>query len=305
MSADPGCGKSVLAKALVDEGLLTSGLRRPSICYFFFKEDDVDRQSSASALCAILHQLFIQKPKLMEHAMGDYNKNGKVLRTLFSTLWDILQKSATDPEAGEIICVFDALDECEASARKSLIGKLGNFYSTRNETSARLKVIVTSRPYSVVERDFRTHIKDLNSICLKGEEESEKIRREINLVIEDQIPRISNAMEVPLELNVQSAIVEHLKSMENRTYLWLHLILDVIRDTLESTQGKLKTLVDKIPDSVDDAYETILNRVKDREGARRLLHIVVAAARPLTLREMIIAMEIDEKLGKKGELPIN
>src|SRR5579871_1214020 len=39
VSALPGCGKSVLSKALVDEGLLNpQKLDRRRICYFFFKD---------------------------------------------------------------------------------------------------------------------------------------------------------------------------------------------------------------------------------------------------------------------------
>jgi SpoVK/Ycf46/Vps4 family AAA+-type ATPase len=57
VSADPGCGKSVLAKHLVDRflpGKLLPG--SPTICYFFFK--DQDQNTVCQALCALLHQLF-------------------------------------------------------------------------------------------------------------------------------------------------------------------------------------------------------------------------------------------------------
>lgn len=32
---------------------------------------------------------------------------------MFKELWDILLESTADPEAGEIICVLHALDECK------------------------------------------------------------------------------------------------------------------------------------------------------------------------------------------------
>ena len=52
ISADPGCGKSVLAKSLVDDELLSSGTH--STCYFFFKDND-EQDGIATALCAILY----------------------------------------------------------------------------------------------------------------------------------------------------------------------------------------------------------------------------------------------------------
>ena len=304
VSADPGCWKSVLSKALVDEGLLRIDTRGPSTtCYFFFKDDDANRQHSANALCAILHQLFTQKPMLLKYAMPDFENNGQQLCTMSRTLWDILQKAAADPRAGDIMCVLDALDECQESTRENLIAWMGNFYSARNQIVTRMKFLVTSRPYYDIEGAFNSAVKDLSSISLRGKEESEKISKEINLVIDDVIPRISSERRYPLEPKVQSGLIDHLKSVGYRTYLWLHLILDVIRKTLDSTQTRLEKLVDTIPRTVNDAYEKILKRISDPEMARRarsLLSIVVVAARPLTLQEMNIAPSIDERL-ENGE----
>lgn len=283
----------------MDEELVIIDARIASICYFFFKDDDANRQSGASALSAILHQLFIQKPGLLKHAMHSFENHGERLHTMFSTLWDILEEAASDPEAGEIVCILDALDECKESAREELIKKLGDFYSVKNKKITKLKFLVISRPYFDIETALHRAIDDVSSIWLRGDYESEKISKEINLVIDDQIPRISSARNHPFEPAVQSALIEKLKSMPHRTYLWLHLIFDVIRRSLDSTKPRLENLVDKIPHTVDEVYEKILTRINKsdlREPGRRLLHIIVAAARPLTLREMNIALAIDEKL---------
>jgi len=63
ISADPGCGKSVLSKSLVDEEL-RSGTIGSTVCYFFFKDND-EQNSLATALCALLHQLFQHQPHLL------------------------------------------------------------------------------------------------------------------------------------------------------------------------------------------------------------------------------------------------
>jgi hypothetical protein len=73
ISADPGCGKSVLTKSLVDEVFALSK-SNVSIVYFFFKKND-DQNNIATALCAVLHQLFSLQPQLLQHALPSWEKN--------------------------------------------------------------------------------------------------------------------------------------------------------------------------------------------------------------------------------------
>jgi hypothetical protein len=126
VSADPGCGKSVLSKFLIDKELPTINSR--TTCYFFFKNDDIDQKSATKALCALLHQLFSQKSALVKYAIPDFRYEGANLAQLLGKLWSILTKAAADPKAGDIICVLDALDECEESDRFKLIDTLKDFY---------------------------------------------------------------------------------------------------------------------------------------------------------------------------------
>ena len=49
ISADPGCGKSVLSRSLIDGRLLTSDARMASTYYFFFKDDARTRNSWSTA----------------------------------------------------------------------------------------------------------------------------------------------------------------------------------------------------------------------------------------------------------------
>ena len=299
VSEDPGCGKSVLSRALVNEGLLKPDTGATSICYFFFKDDDPDRQDSAKAICAILHQLFIQKPGLLHYAVRKFQYHGELLYTMFNELWGILEQSAADPTAGKIVCVLDALDECKEEARKELIQTLTRFYSSQGKSRTNLRFLATSRPYADIERAFHRGIKDMTSIRLRGEEESKQISKEIDLVIDVRVPHICGAREPPFELEVQQALISGLKRFQNRTYLWLHLTLDVIEDTLESTIYDLEKLIIRLPQRIEDAYEGILKRINASghvEDARSLLHIVVAALRPLTLGEIQIALAVNKKL---------
>ena len=290
VTAGPGCGKSVLSKALVDEGLLNPenpDTKTTSICYYFFK-DDAERGSGVNALRSILHQLFKQKLWLIQHAINDYSTDGPNLS--FGTLWAILIKAVSDTNAGPVICVLDALDECETSTRKSLIKNISSFHCASKTTSSTLKFIVTSRPYHELDIDFK--VNDLPSIHLEGNQMSEEIHGEIDLVISHEISRIGGARQPPLDGEIQASLIQHLQDQKNRTYLWVYLMLQEISKSLESTKGKLIGLLGTIPSSVDEAYEKILKRATDPIQAQKVLCLILAAERPLTLKEMNTALEI-------------
>lgn len=194
---------------------------------------------------------------------------------------------AQSPKAGKILCILDALDECEQSGKGRLINSLNKFYSKVGPYDGHLKFIVTSRPYLDIEERFGNL-----TIRLAGEDETELIRQEIDLVIRDRVSQI--AVRKSLNHDTQKALEQRLLRTEHRTYLWLYLTLDSVEKAVSvRTPKKMGAFIDKLPNTIYEAYEAILHRSPDREKAKRLLHIVLAAVRPLTLREMNIALNIE------------
>ena len=294
VSADPGCGKSVLSKSLIDNELNCTALR--STCYYFFKDDNPDQRSLAKALCALLHQLFSLKPELIKHALKEFRHNDKGMCESPALLWRILMRAAADSEADEIVCVVDALDECEEVQRLIFIEHLNQTFgdpSNHNGNGTRLKFLVTSRPYFDIERHFRPLTSAFPSVRLSGEEESESISREIEEVIKVKVSEIGRTLD--LAISVQMSLQKKLLSVANRTYLWLKLIFDVILNQLQVTEKRLLAAINTLPDTVDKAYTAILDKSNDRPRAKKLLHLIVAAWRPLSLREMNIALAVEQE----------
>ena len=304
VSADPGCGKSVLAKSLIAKELKST--EQHTICYFFFKDDNAEQTSATNALCALLHQLFSQKKPLISHAMSDFRSNGVRLQGLFDRLWGILKEAAADSEAGTIVCIIDALDECEESSRTRLLRYLDHFYNdalSNDRKKMTLKFLLTSRPYFHIERDLQSLISKYPVIRLAGEAETQSISREINLVIKFEVQKLGVALE--LDESVRSILQEELCKYDNRTYLWLHLVLEVIRRRLETvSQKQIRSILSSVPDTVDKAYSAILERSENKAHANKLLHIMLSAVRPLTLREMNVAMTIEVSCTSYDDLDI-
>lgn len=122
ISADPGCGKSVLARSLVDSELRKDG---DTVCYFFFKDNEV-QDRLPTALCAVLHQLFVQEPDLIEYAMPFWEEHRTY--TDVNELWRLLTTVVNSSPFLSLICVLDALDECRDVDRSKLIFFLTQFY---------------------------------------------------------------------------------------------------------------------------------------------------------------------------------
>ncbi|KAI6780066.1 Ankyrin repeat domain-containing protein 50 [Emericellopsis cladophorae] len=287
ISADPGCGKSVLAKALIDEELDNTGDH--TVCYFFFKDNEA-QDGLATALCALLHQLFGRLPHLLRHAANAFEKNDHKLQNEVDELWRIFLAAATDDSTGAVICIFDALDECQRDGRRKLVRLVTDFYARRVSASTRtfpLKFLATSRPYQDIESGFSNVPPALPSIRLAGEESNADISEEINLVIRQKIQELRTDQEV------RDMLQAKLLAISNRTYLWLHLVWDELQRSRRSKTALMKK-IDSLPSTVEQAYESILGRLRpeQREDARILLHIIVGARRPLTLIEMDVAFQL-------------
>lgn len=301
VSANPGCGKSVLAKYLVDE-LKTTEIR--TTCYFFFKDDFEDQRSAKSALSCILHQLFTQKESILSAEIVKRLRSypAPLANSYYEPwlLWDILIMAAQERDAGEIVCILDAFDECANQERQDLTKILREFYGPNGntKTSVNLKFLITSRPYDRIRQDLIRpfNIQDCPVIHLKGEGDAEvnKIAAEISLYIKDKVSHIRETLYLtPKEEDI---LLQGLESIPNQTYLWVYLTLEWIETEINNkiNEAEIRNAISTLPRTVDEAYDKILARSIDVEETKKLLHIVVAAERPLTLAEMELALALQQ-----------
>ncbi|KAJ3572376.1 hypothetical protein NPX13_g5069 [Xylaria arbuscula] len=288
VSADPGCGKSVLAKHLIDSGLPRSS----TICYFFFK--DQDQNTSRQALCALLHQLLSLKPHLIEHAIKQFKIDGEGLINSTNSLWTILRNAVQDPEAGPIIIVLDALDECAEIELKDLVRNIERQFHGDQSSTGKLRYLLTSRPYEQILSNFRHLLNKFPYIRIPGEEESETISQEVNKVIKYRVENLAKGK------NLSDPVKHHLEEMllkiPHRTYLWVYLVFDYLeKEDFKKTPNGVDATIATLPRSVYEAYEKILSKSKgDSAIVRKALSIIIAAVRPLTVAEMNVALNVDD-----------
>ncbi|KAE8334741.1 hypothetical protein BDV24DRAFT_169894 [Aspergillus arachidicola] len=291
ISADPGCGKSVLSKSLIDDDFQVHS-STISVCYFFFKDNE-EQNNLATALNAILHQLFSRQPSLLQHAVPSWEKNGDKIRQETKELWRILLAVTSDPNSLKTICVLDALDECRPEDVKLLIQWLKYFHDQTSSTQKNwLKFLITSRPYDDIQNDFKSITDLFPHIHLRGEQENDQIHQEIDLVVKAKVKELAKTTGLPAD--VEKRVLDQLLQMQHRTYLWLHLAIDDIRTTFQGSLWPEKESIMLVPPSVYAAYEKILNRVPSHQKGlvKKILQIIVGARRPLTIKEMSMALDL-------------
>ncbi|EGX47525.1 hypothetical protein AOL_s00083g334 [Orbilia oligospora ATCC 24927] len=300
VSADPGCGKSVLAKYLIDS-VLTNNKSRTT-CYFFFKDDIEDQKSVTNAICCILHQLFsVRRELLSEKILEQFEIRGDNFINSFTALWGTLLSVArasnpsipsneSESKHNEIVCLLDAIDECEGSGRIQLVKELSKLDGPRG-LAPNLKFLLISRPYSEIRHGL-IGSRQPRVIHLSGEseEESEKISREIDIYIKARVEDISTQHQ--LESEDEELLLKNLMSIPNRTYLWVYLTLDLIETDIYTDNIGISEAITRVSRTVNEAYERILNKSHNFEKAKKLLQIVVAAVRPLSLTEMCMALAL-------------
>lgn len=297
VTADPGCGKSVLAKYLVDHGLPRSA----TICYFFFK--DQDQNTIRQALCALLHQLFTQKPVLINHAMAKFGKEKNNLINSTQSLWEVFRNAVNDMEAGSIIILLDALDECLESDFQNLIKNIEIQFSETHIVQSKLKCLLTCRPYEQIVSRFQGLRDHFPNIRIPGEEESDTISQEINCVITYRAKRLSKRNNLPPE--IKNYLEDRLWGTPNRTYLWVFLIFNYLeKETFKKTVKEIESIITTLPTSITEAYEQILSKSKDHPMVRKAISIILVASRPLTLSEMNVAVSMDDTIHNFNDLDL-
>ncbi|PVH83321.1 hypothetical protein DL98DRAFT_569779 [Cadophora sp. DSE1049] len=275
VSADPGCGKSVLTSFLVDAQ--TSDNTGATICYFFFKDDNDQQRRSNYAVAAILHQIYTSQPGLIKHALKWHQAKATSVSTSFPNLWKVFIETVEDEHARDIICLVDALDECQAASCEDFMAALVTYISSTNQRRSRpsnLKVLITSRPENSIKRGFQK----LPRIRLRGEDETDSISRDVAMLVQANIDQLQDArLPRGLLANLQKQLIEG----ADRTFLWVALIIQLLKDASDR--------------DIDEVYNRLLQRSAAPLRAKPMLQVVLAATSPLSLDELSVATAINWK----------
>lgn len=315
VSADPGCGKSVIASHLINTRMGIGPDKELDLCYFFFKTDYQDQRSAVVGLQGLLLQLFERYPTLKKFAaelMGDRSTES------IDILWEVFVKVVLKRRISDHIsaqctfCILDGLDECDKVDRRiftRLISQTFGLATSKESEKTTLddasemtsiKMLVLSRPDNAIKVAFDrpTPLDPPGSpqkrraamIRLRGEDETRAISADVGRVINASVKGL---IEQGLPHDLLGDIQRQLVKRADRTFLWVTLILQLLAEKVETgvSRRELHSILDNR--DIDKLYSDLLVMRPDVAKARKVLSILLAAVRPLTVAQMSIALAVE------------
>lgn len=134
---------------------------------------------------------------------------------------------------------------------------------------------------------------------MTGQDELEKVSSEIDIIMDRELQTIAEGFG--LDKIAHLSLHDRLKRIANRTYLRLHLVLTEIRHSLAQTEKDFGEVLEIVPETAEDAYKRAFETCIAEETTQRILHIILAAQRSLTLMEIDVALEVDETLKEPND----
>ncbi|KAK3309366.1 uncharacterized protein B0T15DRAFT_515318 [Chaetomium strumarium] len=294
----PGCGKSTFMKHFYRRFREGRGAAGPAVCGFFFNGRGVPIERSVDGMLrTLLHQLVSQVPlafkSLIEHhrAFDQANqfRQGSV-DWATDTLKKMFHTAIHSPDLSAAFIFIDALDEGEGFLPADVFDYVETVVGTFSDTKI-IKIWLSSRPDNFVNRRTRWTTLDL------GERNS----GDIQAYATGLLTKIAKDCDYPdlrydtIVPQLLSQILEHAQGV----FLWAKLVIDQLRAAMYDGESvkEIQSMLSKLCETADDLWDlfrSVLQKVKRnrRAEAVRLLKIVLAAARPLSLEELAHAMAL-------------
>lgn len=288
ISGYPGSGKTILSAYLLEylEATEFSLGSRSMLCYFFCDEKIEKQRESKTILRSLIHQLIIGHRPLIKYVKTAYEMYGPHFDQNFNELWKILIAIASDKLVGPVTVVIDAIDECEETTREQFlqeIVKLTEKPKAKGPQNPCIKFIVTSRPRS--GRQYTTKL-------VRIDPSENHVDQDLKLVIRTKVEKISQRTRC--KPDVKEYLKNALYAKADRTFLWVTLVLHHLEKSFLASPKDFKRIIDELPKTLSATYEKFLGGISTEYQplAAKLLHLLVASSRPLTLDEMRILVAI-------------
>ncbi|KAH5983249.1 hypothetical protein HBI84_248700 [Parastagonospora nodorum] len=288
IKGDPGKGKTMLLCGIIDE--LQSLMHATThLAYFFCQATDSRINSATAVLRGLLYMLVRQQPSLVSHVRKRYDNAGKSMFKdanawiALSEIWaDVLQ----DPGLRTTYLIIDALDECITD-----LPKLLEFVVRQSSAASRVKWIVSSRNWPNIEAQLE---QAGHKVRLSLELNAKSVAAAVAVFIQQKVDQL--AREKRYKEEVRDAVLQHLTSNANDTFLWVAL---VCQDLKKTPKWNVLNKLASFPPGLDSLYKRMMHQISESDGAEICRQVLASTAilyRPVTISELVALVEQLEDL---------
>ncbi|EXU95032.1 HET, NACHT and WD40 domain protein [Metarhizium robertsii] len=287
IKGDPGKGKTMLLCGIIDE--LKKSIAETHLLSFFYCQATDSRINSATAvLRGLLYLLIDQQPSLIWHIQKQHDLAGKNVfedTNAWVALSDIFTNVLQDPSLKSTYLIIDALDECTIG-----LPKLLDVIIRKSPVSPHIKWLVSSRNWPPIGEWLD---KARRKVTLRLELNAESISTAVSIYIRHKVRQL--AQEKKYDNKTRRAVLDHLSSNANGTFLWVALVCQNLQNI---PRGRIRARLNSFPPGLNPLYERMMKQIcesEDSELCKRILASISTVYEPITLTELTSLVEMLEE----------
>ncbi|KAL3461813.1 hypothetical protein BJX64DRAFT_288995 [Aspergillus heterothallicus] len=143
-----------------------------------------------------------------------------------------------------------------------------------------------------MQRSFQGLESQYPAMHIRGEEGplAEQIGGGVEAYIRHRVSRL--AIRCSLLQEEEMFLLEQLTAAPNRIYLWAKHGLDCLEQSVLITTDTIRSVTTTLPDTVDQEYGALLQWSGNYGPVKAILHMVIAARRPLSIKTLATALKV-------------
>jgi len=290
IKGDPGKGKTMLLSGIIDE-LRKSTVETHLLSFFYCQATDSRINNATAVLRGLLYLLIDQQPSLIFHLQKQHDQAGKTLfedANAWFALSDIFTNVLRDPSLKSTYFIIDALDECTIG-----LPKLLDFIIQMSSVSPYVKWLVSSRNWPSIKEQLD---KAGSKVRLCLELNAESISAAVSIYIRHKVRQL--AQEKKYDKKTRNAVLDHLSSNANNTFLWVALVCQNLQNV---KPWNVLARLNEFPPELDSLYARMMEQIDNSDDAdlcKRILASIAIVYRPITLKELTSLVDMPENIAQ-------
>lgn len=286
LTGHSGCGKTVLCHSVASR---LEEANQQVLMYFCDKKI-TSQQDAKAILTGLIFQLVQRDRRLIRYIRREFEICGAKMIQSFSTLWAVFNNMIKDLKGNLVYVVVDALDECETSSCESLLRAIRSLInsSTPQGFNKTVKFLLTSRPTLLLSRGSE----GVKEGLLEIDNGERGYANDVRQFIHQRVDEIAHKHSYPE--HTKRHILNAMLTKAGNTFLWTHLVLSSLEDSLLASAANLDSVLAALPPSLESTYLSFLAKIPkgNLNSAHRLLSLISASSRNLGLEEINYAFTI-------------